>query len=77
MVPVISLAVKRLIRKRLSRAVGAQVELVSLQAAIGVGNFNGFLTANGKLARFCFTAGGERLQLLPQYQLFRWDRSVA
>ena len=75
--PVASIAFKRLIRKRLSRAVGAQVQLVSLQAAGGGRNFSGFVAAEGKLARFSLSGEGKLLQLTPQFQFFRWDRAAA
>jgi len=75
--PVASIAFKRLIRKRLSRAVGAQVQLVSLHTAGGGGNFSGFVAAEGKLARFSLSGEGKLLQLTPQFQFFRWDRAAA
>ena len=68
---------RRLIRRRLSKALGTQAQLVSLQADRLSGQAQGYCTAQGRLTRFRFTAGGRLLLLKPLLNLFRWDRSAA
>mgnify|MGYP004136774669 FL=1 len=68
---------RRLIRRRLSKALGTQAQLVSLQADQISGQAQGYCTAQGRLSRFRFSAGGRLLLLKPLLNLFRWDRSAA
>jgi hypothetical protein len=68
---------RRLIRRRLSKALGTQAQLVSLQADQISGQPQGYCTAQGRLSRFRFSAGGRLLLLKPLLNLFRWDRSAA
>ena len=68
---------RRLIRRRLSKALGTQAQLISLQADQISGQAQGYCTAQGRLTRFRFTAGGRLLLLKPLLNLFRWDRSAA
>ena len=68
---------RRLIRRRLSKALGTQAQLVSLQADQISGQPQGYCMAQGRMSRFRFSAGGRLLLLKPLLNLFRWDRSAA
>lgn len=68
---------RRLIRRRLSRALGAQAEVVSLQRAGRDGQAQGYCTVQGRLSCFRVNAQGRLLMLRPLLNLFRWDRPAA
>ena len=70
----VSLPMQRLIRRRLSKALGGQVQLVSAQQGLGIANLNGYCVGAGQLWHFRFIRGGKELRLQPHLQLQRWER---
>ena len=70
-------SMRRLIRRRLSRALGAQAEVVSLQRAGLDGQTKGFCAVQGQLSCFRVNAQGRLLMLKPLLNAFRWDRPAA
>ncbi len=70
----VSLSMQRLIRRRLSKALGGQVQLVSAQQGLGIANLSGFCVRAGELLHFRFIRAGKELQLKPQLQFQRWER---
>ena len=77
MIQGISPSMRRLIRRRLSRALGAQAEVVSLQRAGLDGQAKGFCAVQGRLSCFRVNAQGRLLMLKPLLNVFRWDRPAA
>ena len=70
-------SMRRLIRRRLSRALGAQAEVVSLQRAGLDGHAKGLCAVQGRLSWFRVSAQGRLLMLKPLLNVFRWDRPAA
>ena len=70
-------SMRRLIRRRLSRALGAQAEVVSLQRAARDGQTTGLCAVQGRLSWFRVNAQGRLLMLKPLLNVFRWDRPAA
>jgi hypothetical protein len=70
----VSLPMQRLIRRRLSKALGGQVQLVSAQQGLGIANLNGYCVGVGQLWHFRFIRAGKELRLQPHLQFQRWER---
>ena len=68
---------QRLIRRKLSSALGAQAQLISLKRIKRTGEWQGYCAADGHLAQFRFIRGGRQLVVQPLLRCFRWDRSAS
>ena len=72
----ISPSMQRLIRRKLSRVLGGQAQVISLKEIKRKGEWQGYCEVEGRLAQFRFIRGGRQLVVQPLLNVFRWDRSA-
>ena len=70
----ISPSMQRLVRRRLSRVLGGEAQVISLKEIKRKGEWQGYCAVDGRLAQFRFIRGGRQLVVQPLLNVFRWDR---
>ena len=73
----ISPSMQRLVRRKLSRVLGGQAQVISLKEIKRKGEWQGYCEVEGRLAQFRFIRGGRQLVVQPLLNVFRWDRSAS
>jgi len=67
---------QRLIRRKLSCALGGEAQVISLKEIKRKGEWQGYCEVEGHLAQFRFIRGGRQLVVQPLLNVFRWERAA-